>query len=232
MTPLEQQLMEAARGEQVPEALSAKMATALQAGATASATATGASVAKLGAPLFAKAGLWGALSLGLIATASWYATRPAPASHSVSPAAPAAAAPELAQARATADPREATSAAALPDGARIDDVAGSAAEEQAASALDDGALRAEVALLARARAALRAQAPARAVRLLDRHARRFAHGTLVPEAAALRIEALIQQGAYPQAEAEIERFVTTYPAHPLRARVTELTRARAAATPR
>jgi hypothetical protein len=97
----------------------------------------------------------------------------------------------------------------------------------AAARNDDAALRAEVALLGRARSALQRHASASALGLLEQHSRRFAHGTLAPEAAALRIEALVQQGHYQQASAESEQFVATYPTHPLRSHVAELVARRA-----
>jgi outer membrane protein assembly factor BamD (BamD/ComL family) len=90
---------------------------------------------------------------------------------------------------------------------------------------DDAALLAEIALLDRARNALRERASARAVALLEQHARRFARGELAPEAAALRIEALVQRGSHAEAEALAQRFVRAYPNHPLSAQVSRLTQA-------
>jgi outer membrane protein assembly factor BamD (BamD/ComL family) len=97
--------------------------------------------------------------------------------------------------------------------------------------VDDAALRAEVALLARARRALQQNATARAHQVLDQHRSRFARGTLAPEAAALRIEALFQQGAFEQAEAKTAAFMRAYPNHPLHTHVARLAQAHRAATP-
>ena len=216
MTELERQLLEAARADRAPEALSAKMAQGLQVGGPS--VAAGTAAGKAGASLFAKAGLWGTLSLGALAvTSGWYATRETPATP----------APQEAQQGPQAAQPPQTVQAELPAPA----AESPAAEDDARPAPqganpDDSALRAEVALLARARGALQERASSQALVLLDRHRERFARGTLRPEAAALRIEALMQQGSYEAAESQTDQFVKSYPSHPLATHVAELIAAR------
>jgi hypothetical protein len=109
--------------------------------------------------------------------------------------------------------------------ARADDTAATSTAARTV-APDDAALHAEIALLDRARNALRAGESARALRLLDHHEQRFAHARLAPEAAALRIDALVQRGSHEQAGSMAQQFVSAYPSHPLSAQVSKL-----AATP-
>ena len=240
---LEQRLLEAARHDHIPDALGARMAqglgvqaagAALESGAHASSHAS-VSAGKLSAPLFAKPGLWGALALaGAIGVAGFQLSRPADgASHGTTAprasSAPTAAvqvaatatasakAPEVV--RADAEPRP-EPVPAQPTAAEAVRPAPTAARPLARP--DDSALHAEVTLLDRARNALRAGGSGLALRLLDQHRQRFAHPTLAPEAAALRIEALVQRGADQQADALSQRFAASYPTHPLRARVDAL----------
>jgi hypothetical protein len=83
----------------------------------------------------------------------------------------------------------------------------------------DGDLRAEIALVDAARAALRAGAPDRALALLQRHAATYGAGTFAPEATALRIEALAATGRTAEARAAAQRFVADHPDSPLSDRV-------------
>lgn len=228
LSELERSLLDAARHEHVPPALGARMADALGmqwsgagAGALAgtSTTSTAAS-ASVGAPLFAKLGLWGVLSAGVIAAASWQFMRPSDVAHPGEPAAPAGA-PAAVTEPAVVQP-ESIRPAAVPE---VQAIAPSvrASGVRASAPSDDAALLAEISLLDRARTALRERASGRAVALLDQHARRFARGKLAPEAAALRIEALVQRGSHAQARAMAQKFVRAYPSHPLSAQVAKLT---------
>jgi hypothetical protein len=216
---LERRLLEAARHDSVPEALRARMAEGLglHVAATTPSAAVGAA-SKLGAPLFAKAGLWGALAV-VVGVMGWRAAQPAERdAAAVSPGGPNPIASPSPIATPipipipipTTVPSASTTALDRPTVARP------------SARVDDSALRAEVALLDQARFALREDQGARALRLLDQHRQRFAQGILAPEAAALRIEALVQQGSYARAEALSQRFASAYPSHPLRERVSAL----------
>jgi len=80
----------------------------------------------------------------------------------------------------------------------------------------------EIALLDRARFALGHGEPARALDVLLLHTRRYADGVLLPEAEALRIEALLARGDGPEGRARMERFLRAYPDSPLTTRLTRL----------
>jgi hypothetical protein len=73
----------------------------------------------------------------------------------------------------------------------------------------------EVALLDRARAALAEGDPERTSRLLDQHARAFRGGALGPEAAVIRIDALVAMGDERAAFALATRFLAAHPDGPL-----------------
>lgn len=234
MSELERRLLEAARRDRVPHEIGARMAEGLGVQMTASAAVPGASAAGSAgfAPVFAKVSLWGVLSVALVAAvASWHEANsekavrkaeqrpPASAPSQVRVAEPAAA-PAMADATSPVD----LTAQAAP--ARAGDTAAALPAARTAAPSDDAALHAEIALLDRARSALREGASARALRLLDQHARRFARARLAPEAAALRIEALVQRGSHAQAGAMARQFMSAYPSHPLSSQISQL-----AATP-
>jgi hypothetical protein len=232
MSELERRLIEAARRDRVPHDLGARIADGLGVQMTASAaigsgTAPGASA--VGAPLFAKAALWGVLSVALVvAVASW---------HEANSAEGARIADQQPRARARSPVAQPVVAATVTDTAGAVEPPAQAAPARAAEgaaalptarsvAPDDAALHAEIALLDHARNALRGGENARALRLLEQHERRFARARLAPEAAALRIEALVQRGSHEQAGSMARQFVSAYPSHPLSAQVSKL-----AATP-
>ena len=73
-------------------------------------------------------------------------------------------------------------------------------------------LREEMALIARARAAMREREPKRALEVLENHLRDFPTGRMREDRAALRIEALCLVGKRRQASIELERFERTHPA--------------------
>jgi hypothetical protein len=219
---LERRLLEAAKRDCVPDALGARMAQGLGVH-VASATTAAASAAggQLGAPLFAKVGLWGVLSLALVAAvAGWRAVQSAAPSAAAAAHATIPDRPALESAVASSPAAGATEEAQRLSAA---EASNDRAQEHPAAAFDDAALRAEIALLDRARDALKDGASARALRLLDRHQDRFAPPRLAPEAAALRIEALVQSGAHAQAATMTHQFISTYPTHPLTAHVSTLT---------
>lgn len=69
----------------------------------------------------------------------------------------------------------------------------------------------EVALLDRARQALRDRNPAQALRQLDTHAERVPHGSLMTEATVLRVEALVQAGRRNEAVLLARRIIAQAP---------------------
>lgn len=232
MSELERRLLEAARHDRVPDALGARMAEGLGVSVTPAALHGGPAAGgelgglttgtQLGAPLFAKTGLWGVLSVALVTAgvAGWQATRPPPPASAPQDAS----SPSIAAGAAAASPSPRAAAGATdPVPARQATRTELAVTQSPAAAPEqDAVLHAEVALLDRARTALRSRQSGRALRLLDQHRARFAPPRLAPEAAALRIEALVQRGAHEQAAAMSRQFVDAHPAHPLRERVAKL----------
>jgi outer membrane protein assembly factor BamD (BamD/ComL family) len=66
-------------------------------------------------------------------------------------------------------------------------------------------------LMQQARAALAAHDPARALRALNEHARRFPDGALAEEREGLRIAALQAAGKRDEAQRDADRFKKRYP---------------------
>lgn len=81
---------------------------------------------------------------------------------------------------------------------------------------------AELASLERARAALSSGDPARALSILDRYATRFPHAAMAPEAAVLRIEALVRAGDRSSAQRVADAFLASNPGSPYAARIRSL----------
>jgi outer membrane protein assembly factor BamD (BamD/ComL family) len=77
-----------------------------------------------------------------------------------------------------------------------------------------------MALIRTARQALQADRPARALEVLDAHARAFPAGQMREDRQVLRIEALCAAGKAPQARAEVALFLRAFPgsAHAQRVR--------------
>jgi len=229
MNEIEQRLLDLAKQDRIPTALSSRMAEGLGVHFAGAAVQSGlAAGGHAGAPWFVKTGLWGVLSIALVGGVAWYAVPSAPHASGVAPREHNVSATPRAANEAVAPALVATNAQVAepvqPAPLREPVAARSPARSRAVVTTDDSALRAEVALLDRARAALHAHDGAQALRLLDQHKRRFTHGTLEPEAEALRIEALVQVGEHAQAETLSQRFVSAYPAHPLSDHVAELVR--------
>jgi hypothetical protein len=210
-TELERKLLEAAKGDRIPPELGLRIASTLSISST-----TAASAVAHGGLLFSKSGLWGVLSVALLAGAGALYT----AGSTPQVAATASAAPSVATVAVAPDvqaPARQPAAAAPIEGATVIAAPAAATKRDAA-----GALHAEINVLDRARQALETNAPEQAYRLLDQHRRRFAQGTLIPEAEALRIEALVRLGDSDRARRMTQRFLTAYPAHPLCERVSAL----------
>jgi hypothetical protein len=79
----------------------------------------------------------------------------------------------------------------------------------------------ELALLDRARSRLPAD-PSDALRALDEHRARYPHGTFVQEREVLAIEALVQLGRRPEAEARAAAFAAQFPGSAHRRRIAVL----------
>jgi TolA-binding protein len=127
---------------------------------------------------------------------------------------PAPSAPPAVTARAGAAPAPVEIAAA-PALAR-------ATQHHAPSAPRPVDLRGEIALIDAARDAVRGGAPERALILLRRYVTAYPTGTFRPEAAALRIEALVEKGQTTEARALARDFVAKHPDSPLVERVARL----------
>ncbi|MCA9713398.1 MAG: hypothetical protein KC468_01750, partial [Myxococcales bacterium] len=114
-----------------------------------------------------------------------------------------------------ASPRPPTSSRPddAPTGARLGP-ASARAEPPATSSL-----AAETEALRRVRSELSRGEPARALELLDDHARRFPAGVLVEERAALRVVALCDAGRRADGRAAAGRFLARYPSSALAGRV-------------
>lgn len=88
--------------------------------------------------------------------------------------------------------------------------------------VDARRLAAEVALLDRARGALKRRDTIAAIIALDEYRREFHDGALVAEAEVVRIEALIQGKDHASARAQAESFLARFPKSPLVRRVRSL----------
>ena len=64
--------------------------------------------------------------------------------------------------------------------------------------------------------------PSKALSLLERYRARHPHGMLLPEALAMRIEAIDRGGEHARARALARAFLTEYPNSPLAQRVAHL----------
>lgn len=87
---------------------------------------------------------------------------------------------------------------------------------------DAESLTAEIATVDRAKRALEQKDANGALQTLDEHRRRFRNGALVPEATALRIEALVARGDLPAARRLAEAFLVEHPTSPLGPRIRDL----------
>ena len=245
LTATERRLLEAAKADAIPSALSARMSAALRTPAAIAGSSGHVAHAldRVGGALFSKAGLWGLLSVAAFAgTASWLAQSPGPAEQVPNNVAQAEAAqPTARTAREPTTTLEqypflasSSSVHAKPPIARVTTpvaarvaMATRSAERGPSTTVTtvtrpSADLRAEIALLDRARDALTAGAPDRASRALDRYRRRFEHGELAPEAEALQIEVFMKLGAVERAQRRSQSFLSTYPQHPMAERINQL----------
>jgi hypothetical protein len=212
VTEFENQLLEAARHEQISRELKLRMGAALR-----TPLAAGTALDGVGSRwLLSKPAAWLVVSgLALGTAAGWQHLKGTKRAHTLASAprheAQPVAAPSAAQ--PASEPTVLTTPAA--DGVKPVAVVPSASTAH----VHASSLRDEIALLDRARAALQEKAANQALGLLAQYGRRFAHGSLVPEAAALRIDALAMQGDAARANEEARRFLHMYPQHPLSQRM-------------
>jgi hypothetical protein len=218
-TDLERRLLAAGTHEQPSPELRQRMAMAIgvSAGlgaatgvAAAAASSKGAATATALLP-WISAGVVALTVGGLVAMRSW--------SPSQSPARQPAAAPAVAPAPARV-PETAAGRPAL-EAPRPAVAPPSTAHRGAALSGDLGE---QIALLDRARSELAGGGALRTLELARRYQDRYPAGSFRPEAAALRIEALVKLGRTAEARALVDRFVTEYGPSPLSDRVTRLVR--------
>jgi len=214
----EKRWLSAARVEEPPPDVVRKIETALGLGAvgvvaSASTANAATSAAKGGLSALRIAGLsalgvGGAVGLVLLLSSRSAAPPPAAERPPVPESAPVA-------------PAGAGAGAALP---AAPPAIAPAADTEKAAAPGPGTLRDEIALIDGARQALAAGSPAQALSLLERYRTRHPHGTLLPEALAMRIEAIDRSGDHARARALARAFLAEHPNSPLAQRVAQLGR--------
>jgi len=228
-TDFERRMLAAALDKKPSPAASARMARALGLTvvtvATATATATAGTALAAGAavkaPVAAGAAVWPWISagvLGLVVAGTVVATR-------TPHAAPTGTAPASA-------PRTepAPSVAAVGGSPPISDVterppapaASSRRSRGTTTATTTGAVTEQTAVIDAARAAVAARSDRRALNILRRYEERYPAGLFRPEAAALKVEALMHLGRDGEARALAERFVVEHRGTLLAARVAEI----------
>ncbi|HXU06426.1 MAG TPA: hypothetical protein VN903_35965 [Polyangia bacterium] len=209
-TDFGQRWLTAARAEEPPPEVVARIERALGLGAVIAPETTARAAAK---PGLSKPGLSALKIAGLSALGVGGAvglvlllSRPAPPP-AVEP--PSVSPPPAVESAPAANTASAPSAPRAP------------AVEHATSA-STGALRDEIALIDAARAALAAGSPAQALSLLERYRARHPQGMLLPEALAMRIEAIDRSGEHARARALARAFLADYPNSPLAQRVAHI----------
>ena len=226
-TDFERRVLEAALQQKPSKASTARMAAALGVSATAIGTATTAKALAAGAAASkgtAAAGasvLWPWVSAGVavlvvggvvVGTRSGEPTR---VPHAAPPAVTAPKDPVPARQLPAPPPAPADTPAPSP-------AAATAAAPRARAVAAAGDLGDQVALIDSARAAVSGGAGARALEILRRYQERYPAGSFRPEAAAIKIEALMKLGRESEARALAERFVAEHRGSLLARRVAEV----------
>ena len=226
-TDFERRVLEAALQQKPSKASTARMAAALGVSATAIGTATTAKALAAGAAASkgtAAAGasvLWPWVSAGVavlvvggvvVGTRSGEPTR---VPHAAPPAVTAPKDPVPARQLPAPPPAPADTPAPSP-------AAATAAAPRARAVTAAGDLGDQVALIDSARAAVSDGAGARALEILRRYQERYPAGSFRPEAAAIKIEALMKLGRESEARALAERFVAEHRGSLLARRVAEV----------
>lgn len=202
-TAFERRLLEGGKAERIPADMSARMGQVLNLG-PAGVAGTAAASAKTGLALWV---VGTATVAALIGGAIGHRWSPSPSPSETPPAATLVTTPPVRGPEAAA----AVATVAAPPTTR---------REVAKVAAPD--LRGEIGMVDAARAALAAGAPDRALAVLERYGRRYPRGTFAPEAATLRIEALVQIGDVAAARALGRQFLAGHPDSPLAERVEHL----------
>jgi hypothetical protein len=206
-TDFERRWLSAARAEEPPPELVNRIERALGLGSGAAAPQAPTAAAKGGLSALRIAGL-SALGVGGAVGLVLLLTRPTPSAPPVDRPPPVVEGAPT----ATAPPIAAPAIAPAPDAPPADRRPSSGT----------GALRDEIALIDGARAALAAGAPGQALSLLERYRARHPHGMLLPEALAMRIEAIDRGGEHARARALARAFLAGYPNSPLAQRVVHI----------
>jgi hypothetical protein len=221
-TDLERTLLQAARGERPSPEMTKRMAAGLGISVGAAVTAAAAPVAA--APVVAaNSALGGWIAAGVLAAAA-VAAGVVGVRTSSAPAKPAvhakAAAPAIAAPAVVTPPAETPVVTARETRIeRIEKVRRHPAAAPAAVPAPASDLRDQIALLDAARTAVKAGSSERALVLLRRYDASYPAGAFRPEALALRIEALSQDGRRAEAQALAREFLTRYPQSPVADRV-------------
>jgi len=215
-TDFEQRWLAAARAEEPPPEVVLRIERALglatgapaipaapakaTTGATAATAAAKGGLSALRIAGFSVLGVGGAIGLVLLLSRS-------------APHAPVADRPPAPEIAAPANPPMAAPPPPLP---------APSVERGRAAAPAAGTLHDEITLIDRARAALAAGSPAQALSLLERYRARHPHGMLLPEALAMRVEAIDRAGDHDRARALARAFLAQYPNSPLAQRVAHI----------
>ena len=225
-TDFERRVLEAAVRQKPSPASTARMAAALGVTATAIGTATAANALAAGAAVSkataaGASAVWPWVSAGVIglvvagAVVGTRVGRPAREPHAARPAVTPPAAP----APATPEPMAPALAPAVTPAL----APGAIAQSQRARAVPTaGDLGDQVALIDSARAAVSTRDGRRALEILRRYQERYPAGSFRPEAAAIKIEALMKLGREAEARPLAERFVAEHRGSLLARRVAEV----------
>lgn len=236
-TELERRLLNAAGREQPPRELSARMALAIgvsmppvvgnvgsaDAGSGAAPGASGTATTAATASTSFAPWIMGAVVVAAVA-GLFAASRPGP----VPPAAPAhpTAPSAVAPSPVVAPPDPPTSEPPAPTTQRAEPAAlpnpPSSASPRSRGGATENDLHVQTALVDAARAALARGNADRALGLVRDYQTRYPSGSFRPEAAAVRVEALVKLGRSAEARSAAERFIASYGPSPLADRVARL----------
>jgi hypothetical protein len=216
-TDLERTLLQAARNERPSPELTARMAAGL--GISVGAAVTTAAVPAAAAKATTASALTGWLSAGVLAvavTAGVGIKMSRDAERSAAHVAATAAVAPMIPAPVAEVPH--APVAVVPE-ARVQKIRRRPAPAPAVVPAPASDLRDQIALIDAARAAVKAGASDRALALLRRYETSYRDGAFQPEALALRIEALDQDGRHAEARALARDFLARYPRSPVADRV-------------
>jgi TolA-binding protein len=226
-TELERRLLTAASREQPSRALSERVAGALgiampSAEALAEASKAGAPTAPNAAAASGSLAPWASGALLVAVVGGFLATRPSapPSWPSAAVAAPSGTPSLVALPVPAPAPSAAEVAPKVAEAARS--VPASPVGQRGRSRGVPGDVAEQIALIDAARGALAAGGAERALTTLREYQTRYPKGSFQPEAAAIRIEALVELGRTDEARSAVKRFLVTYGPSPLADRVARL----------